>query len=248
MKKFLKIFFGIFFVTAIFGGFYLFAKRDALLHAALNSPDALNYVEKTAADLIGTKVTVESFLLQELNIFSMEDSALIVNNIKVFDKDSELIAQVDQAKIIFKLIDLDYLKGGAGIVDKIDITGAQAFIKKRTDDSWNLQDIKIKDTGESTFDAEINLTGGTISADFDGKNISVNDIQATADCADLNAVETKLSAETLGSHISATGTLGADKQIINAIIDTADILKILRLKIPCRKISRFTAARRQIQQ
>lgn len=227
MKKFLKIFVGIFFVTAILGGFYLFAKRDALLNDALNSPDALNYIEKIASDLIGTQVKIGSFLLQELNIFSMKDSALIVNNIKVLDKNSELIAQVDQAQIIFKLIDLDYLKGGAGIVDEINISGAQAFIKKRSDEEWNLQDIKIKDTGESTFDATINLSGGTISADFDGKNISVNDIQASADCADLNAVETKISAETLGSHISATGTLGADKQIINAVIDTADILKIL---------------------
>ncbi len=227
MKKFLKIFVGIFFATAIFGGFYLFAKRDALLHDALNSPDAINYIENFASDLIGTQVKVDSFLLEELNIFSMKDSALIVNNIEVFDKDNELIAKVDKAKVTFKLLDLSVLDKGAGIVDEINILGAQAFLKKREDNSWNVQDIKIKDTGESTFGATINLTGGVVSAEFDGKNISVEEIEATADCSDLNAVGTNLSAKTLGSHILATGTLGLNQQIINAVIDTADISKIL---------------------
>ncbi len=227
MKKFLKIFIGILFATAIFGGFYLFAKRDALLHELLNSPDTINRIEKFASDLIGTQVKVGNFLVEDLNLFSMQDSALIVNNIEVFDKNNELIAQVDKAKVTFKLIDLDYLIKGAGIIDEINITGAQAFIKKRDDNSWNVQDIKIKDTGESKFNAEINLREGTVTAEFDGKNISVENIEATADCSDMTAIETKLSAETLGSQINATGTLGSNKQIINAIIDTADILKIL---------------------
>ena len=225
MKKFLKIFIGILFATAILGGFYLFAKRDALLHELLNRPDAINYVEKTASDIIGTQVKVGSFLVEKFDWSSFKDGALIINNVEVFDKNSELIANVDKAEINFKI--LGFLEEGAGAIDEINISGAQAFIKKRDDDSWNLQDIKIKDTGESTFNAEINLREGTVSAEFDGKNISVENIEATADCSDLTAIETKISAETLGSQINATGTLGADKQIINAIIDTADILKIL---------------------
>ncbi len=209
---------GIFFATAILGGFYLFAKREYILR------DALNHAEQIATESIGTPVKIGNAFLDEWKISSLEDSALVIENVEVFDNKNEIMAKVDSAKITFKLLNLyDY---GAGAIDKIDISGVQTFIKKRTDDSWNFQDIKIKESGESTFDAEINLTGGTVNAEFDGKNISVEEIEASADCADMNAIETKLSAKTLGSQINASGTVGSDKQIINAIIDTADVSKI----------------------
>ncbi len=225
MKKFLLIAFGIFFATAVIGGFYLFAKRDAIINDLINRPDAINYVEQTASDLIGTQVKIGAFSLKDLNISSLLDSALIINNIEVFDKDSELIAKVDKAEVTFKI--LNFYDEGAGAIDEINIFDAQAFINRRSDDSWNLQDIKVKDTGESTFKAKINLHGGEVFANFDDKNISVSEIEATADCADMDAIPATLSAKTLGSHISATGTVGLERQIINAIIDTADISKIL---------------------
>lgn len=223
MKKFLKIIFGIFFATAILGGFYLFAKRDALLDYVLNY--GINYAEEHAPEFIGTKIKIGSAAIQEFSLTELKDSALILYDVEIFDKNSELIAQVDRAEIILKLLNLQ--DNGAGAIETINLSGAQAFIKKRGDNSWNVQDIKLKDSGESTFNAEINLTGGTVSAEFDGKKISVENIEGTADCADLTAIETEIYAETLGSKINATGTLSTEKQIINAVVDTADVSKIL---------------------
>ena len=219
MKRFVIPLIGILFLAAIFGGFYLFAKRDALLR------DALDTAEQKASELIGTQVKIGNAFLEEFNISSLKDSALILDDIEIFDKDSALMAKVDRARVTFKL--LNFYDRGAGAIDEIEITGAQAFIKKRDDNSWNVQDIKVKESGESTFDAEINLTGGTVTAEFDGKNISVEKIELSADCADMDAIETELTAETLGSHISAKGTVGANNQYINAVVDTADISKIL---------------------
>ena len=216
MKKFVGIFIGIIFTAAVIGGFYLFEKRAQILR------DVLNNAEQFASELIGTQVKVGNAFLTELNISSLLDSAIILNDIEIFDKNSELIAKVDKAEVTFKL--LNFYDEGAGAVDEINITGAQGYIKKRDDNSWNLQDIKIKDTGESTFGAKINLREGTISADFDGKNISVEEIFLSADCADMNAIETSLQAS---SQITASGTLGLDRQIINASIDAVDILEIL---------------------
>lgn len=219
MKKFVGIFIGIIFIAAVIGGFYLFEKRSELLR------DVLNNAEQFASELIGTQVKIGNATLAELNISSLLDSALIIDNIEIFDKNSELIAKVDKAEVTFKL--LNFYDDGAGAIDEINIFGAQGYVKKRDDNSWNLQDIKIKDTGESAFAAKINLREGTISADFDGKNISVDEISLTADCADMNAIETSLQAKTLGSQITAFGTLGTDKQIINASVDAVDILEIL---------------------
>ena len=219
IRRLCIIFVGIFFAVAFLGGFYLFAKREALLRYALDN------AEQKASELIGTQVKVGNAAIEEFNISSLKDSALILNDIEIFDKNSELIAKVDNARVIFKL--LNFYDYGAGAIDEINLSSAQAFIKKRDDESWNIQDIKIKDTGESTFDAQINLSGGNVTADFDGKNISVEEIEVSADCADMNAIETELSATALGSHIKAEGTVGLDKQFINALIDTADISKIL---------------------
>lgn len=211
---------GIFFATAILGGFYLFAKRAYIMR------NALNHAEQIASETIGTPVKIGNAFLEDWKISSLEDSALVIENIEVFDHQNELMAKVDNAKVIFKLLNLyDY---GAGAIDEIKINGVQTFIKKRDNDTWNVQDIKIKSEGESTFGALVNLNGGTITADFDGKNIAVEEIAASADCENMDAIKTKLAAKTLGSYITASGIVGADKQIINAIIDTADISKILQ--------------------
>ena len=219
LRRLCLILIGIFFATAIIGGFYLYAKREIILR------DALNRVEQIAGEMIGTPVKIGNAFIESFKLSSLEDSALILENLEIIDNQNETMAKVDRAKVTFKL--LNFFDYGAGAIDEINIDGAQAFVKKRADNSWNLQDIKIKDTGESTFDAKINLNGGTVTADFDGKNISVEKISASADCADMNAIETNLTAETLGSYINASGTVGADKQIINAVIDIADISKIL---------------------
>ena len=218
MKLFVKVLVGIFLAVAVAGGF-LFTKREALMR------DAINFAEQKASAMIGTQVKIGNAFIEQFNISQLKDSAIILDNIEIFDKQSELITKVDRAKITFKL--LSFYDTGAGAIDEINLDGAQAFIKKRADDSWNIQDIKIQDSGESTFDAQINLNGGIINAEFDGKNISVEDIQASADCADIKAIDTKVTATTLGSHINASGTVGKDRQIINAIIDTADISKIV---------------------
>lgn len=210
---------GIFFATAIIGGFYLFAKRDALLR------DALDTAEQKVSEMIGAKVKIGNASIEELKISSLQDSALILNDIELFDNDDALMAKVNRAKVTFKL--LNFYDKGAGAVDEIDITGAQAFIKKRADESWNFEDIKTESGGESTFDALIKLTDGAVTVDFDGKNLFVEEIALSADCADMDAIETEISAKTLGSHVTATGTIGADKQYANAAIDTADVAKIL---------------------
>ena len=224
-----KIIAGLMAVIGILGGI-LYIQRVVVSDALLQSfmPETLQEASKT----LGIKIKVGEAFIKEFEISSFEESALIARNIEVFDAKNELMAKVDNAKVTLKVLKVfkDGLFGEIdvpGAIDEINIDGVQAFIKKRDDDSWNLQDIKIPEDGESTFGAEINLTGGTITADFDGKNIAIEEISAFADCDDMDAIETKLSAATLGSHITAEGTVGVDKQFINALIDTADISKIL---------------------
>lgn len=219
MNKFVKIVGGLLGALAITGGVYINSQRDAFIK------DAVTMVEKKASEYVGTQIKIGSVDVDEINLSKLTGSSITVKNIELLDKNSETMATVDKAEIDFKLLSL--YDDGAGAVDEIKITGAHVDLKKRDDNSWNFDDIKFKSEGESTFDAKIFVNESSVNAQFDGKEISVTDISAAADCADMTAIDTTLSANVLDSHVDATGILGADKQVVNAKIDSVDVTKFL---------------------
>lgn len=228
-KIFLKLFAGLMVViVAAFGVAYV--KRVIVLNAAIQYflPDALQEASKK----FGVKIKVGEVFTKELEFSSLPDSSIIANNIEVFDANDELMAKVDTVKVTAKVLPIikSQLSGNLdvpGAIDEIDVDGVTLSLKKREDDLWNFQDFKIPESEESTFGAKVNVSKGAVTAEFDGKNISVDEIELFADCADMDAIETELSAATLGSHIIAKGTVGADKQYVNASVDNAYLSEIL---------------------
>lgn len=215
---------GVTLILAVFIGVsYLISQRDALLERFLK--EAVPYAEKMAPEFIGTQIKIGKAEVEHWSWSKLLGSGVILRDIEVFDRDSEVMAKVDEAKVSFRL--LAFLDDGAGAVDEINLNGAQLHLKKRADNSWNINDIKPKSSGESTFGAKIFLKDGVVDAAFDGHNVTVENISAEADCANLKAIKTKVSAETLGSKIDASGTVGAETQILNANVDRLDAAKIL---------------------
>ncbi len=221
MNPILKVVGGILTAGAIGGGAYINSQQDALIQKIIPT------IEEQATAKIGTQVKVGKVELEELKISSLKPSKIILRDIEIFDKNSEHIATVDEAEVKLKLLNLK--DDPAGAVDEINITGAHVDLKKRDDETWNVNDIKIESEGESTFGAKISVAESSLDAEFDGNKISVEEISGSADCADLDAVDTKISAKTLGSQIDATGTLGAENQTVHAKVDSVDIEKILPL-------------------
>lgn len=236
MLKALKILGGVLLVFVLGGVLYLYSHYTTLIRNLVE--ENLPKVEQLASDKLGVPVKIGSVdvnqFLNQLDIFNLDRASdLTIHDIEIYDKQNELIARVDTAAVNFKLLALR--DDPVAALDEIKIDGATLNLKQRDNDSWNVNDIKLESEGESTFDAKIFLTGGTINADFDGKNISVEEISAEADCADMNAVATKLSAKTLGAQIDATGTLGAAQQVINATADNIFFDKVLPY-LPADKI------------
>jgi len=217
----LKVVGGILTATAIGGGFYVNSQQTALLQKIIPT------VEEKASAKIGTQVKVGKVELQELKISSLQPSKIILRDIEVFDKNSEHIAKVDTAEVDLKLLTLT--DDPAAAIDEIKISGAKVNLKKRDDDTWNFEDIKIESEGESNFGAKIFVEESSLDAEFDGNKIAVEEIAGSADCADLNAIDTKISAKTLGSQINAHGTLGLENQTVHAEIDSIDAEKVLPL-------------------
>ncbi len=220
MWKILKILGGVLLVLALGGGLYLNSQRTEIIQ------NALTKAESIASETLGVPVKIGSVDLDKVKFLDFDkDSDLIVHDIEIFDKNSELIAKVDTAEVNFKLIALR--DDPVAALETIKIDGALVNLKKRDENSWNVDDIKLESEGESTFGAKIYLERGTVNADFDGKKISVEEISGEADCADMNAIATKLNAKTLGAKVKATGTLGSEQQLINAEVDNIFFDKVL---------------------
>ena len=230
MFKFLKIFGGALCILALGGGLYINSQRAAIIEKALAA------AEETASKTLGVPVKIGSvdFDLDKINFFDRDkDSDITVRDLEIFDKKNELIARVDTAKITFKLFTLR--DDPAAAVDEIKIDGATVNLTQRDENSWNVNDIKIESEGESTFGAKIFLTRGTLNAQFDGKKISVEEISAEADCADMNAIPAKVSAKTLGANVKASGTVSKSQQAVTAEVDAINFDKVLPF-LPAEKI------------
>ena len=220
MLKILKILGGALVVLALSGGLYINSQRTELIEKALAS------AEEIATQKLGVPVKIGGVDLGEVNLLDRnKESDATVHDIEIFDKHDELIARIDAAKLNFKVLALS--DDPVAAIDEIHIDGATLNLTQRNDDSWNVNDIKLDSEGESTFGAKIFLKDGTVNAAFDGKNISVAEINGMADCADMNAVAAQINAKTLGANVKASGTLGSAQQIINAEVDAIFFEKVL---------------------
>ncbi len=228
MKSPLRIMALIIAVLVLSGGLYINSQRTELIEKALTR------AEEIATETLGVPVKIGSVDFNGVKLIDFDQTSdLIVHDVEIFDKHDELIARVDEAKIDFKVIALT--DDPVAALEKIYINGATFNLTQRDDDSWNVNDIKLESEGESTFGAKIFLEGGTFNADIDGKKISVAEISGQADCADMNAISTTLTAKTLGATVKASGTIGKVQQLINAEVDTINFDKVLPY-LPADKI------------
>ncbi|MBQ7477087.1 MAG: translocation/assembly module TamB domain-containing protein [Selenomonadaceae bacterium] len=219
MNKFVKVAGGILTTCALVGGVYINSQRDALIQ------NALKMAEKETSAYIGTEVKIGKVDVDELNLSNILGSSITIHDIEIFDRDSEKILTADAAHVDFKLFTL--YDDPSAAIDEIKIVGAKANLKKRSDDSWNFDDIKIKTSGESHFGATVIVEDSSLDATFDGKNISVDGVSFTADCANLSAVDVVAKADVLGSKLNLVGTVGMENQFIRARFDRVDVKKML---------------------
>ncbi len=206
-------------VLVLGGGLYINSQRAEIIRSVLTT------AEETASKTLNVPVKIGGVEVGELNIFdAVKNSDLTVRDIDIFDKNEELIAHVNSATVDFKFLMLK--DDPVAAIDEIKINGAILNATQREDKSWNFDDINIESEGESTFDAKISADDVKVNATYDGKLLAVEDINVTADCADMNAIVTTVAAKTLGSNVKATGVLGSAQQIVNAQVDEIFLDKV----------------------
>ena len=132
--------------------------------------------------LLGNKIKMETIEVESVN-------SAVVNDIEIYDKQDELIAKADKVTISVNLWDIITQSPLAGI-SNVDIQTPKILLEQRDDGKWNIEDLLNTDSSEPVdFKGKVELLDGELTVRTAGKQITLEDINMTADCADLNAIE-----------------------------------------------------------
>lgn len=202
MSKLTKIFsvfiIGTVLVTLI-GAAYLYAQREVLIQKAIDK------ISIELSNILGSKVEIGSINIGSLNTSSSSD--ITVNDVAVYDKNSELIAKVKSAEVGFYLLNLT--SDPLAAIDTIKVHNVEGNIVKRSDESWNFEDLMSSESGgESKFSADILIDNANVNLSFDE-----NALTAEIDTLDLNFDSTSdFNAKLNDSKISGF----VDKNFVSA--------------------------------
>lgn len=175
-------------------------------------------VAKQVENILQTKINIDSLYIVSLN-------SAAIDNVELYDKQDELIAKAD--KVIFTINFWDLIEQSplAGLSD-VEIINPEANIIQRNDGSWNFEDLIDKEsTTPIDFKGSIKFDDGQAKLRFNGKQISIDKINLTADCADLTAIDVKGSLSHNQGIVDFNGVIG-DK-VKTKLEVTAENLNIL---------------------
>ena len=148
--------------------------------------------------LLGNKIKMETIEVESVN-------SAVVNDIEIYDKQDELIAKADKVTISVNLWDIITQSPLAGI-SNVDIQTPKILLEQRDDGKWNIEDLLNTDSSEPVdFKGKVELLDGELTVRTAGKQITLEDINMTADCADLNAIEVDGSLKNNNADIKVNG-------------------------------------------
>lgn len=188
----------------------------------LNSQSFKEQTAKLVANqvegILQTKINIDSLYIVSLN-------SAAIDNVEIYDKQNELIAKVD--KVVFTLNFWDIIKQSplAGL-SEVEIINPDANIVQRNDGTWNIEDLIDKEsTTPVDFKGIVKVDNGQAKLRFYGKQVTIDKINLSADCADLTQISLEGSLAHNQGQVDFKGTVG-DK-LKTKLEVSADNLNIL---------------------
>ena len=204
-------------VLLVCAGFWYYAKSGALMERAAGT------IASTLTDQLGTETTVGS-----MEITSLHDATL--HNLAIYDKQAQCIVQAPEARVHLRLLSAFQLKENpASAIESVTVTGAEATVEQRADGTWNIMDITPKTSGGSGFSGKIILEDARVTGRMDGRELTLEHVAGSVDCADVPAYKVDVTGENQGASVHASGTLSSDRQILNAEVSDVDAANYLAL-------------------
>ncbi|WP_041914438.1 translocation/assembly module TamB domain-containing protein [Selenomonas ruminantium] len=175
-------------------------------------------VSSLATQALGTEVEIG-----EIQVRSLRD--LELHNVAVYDKQAELIARADTARVSCRL--LAAFSDPANAVGEVQVSGVEAVLAERADGSWNVEDLLSKEKTSQEFHGKVSVTDAHVQVRRQGQELSLDDVHGSVDFADYPVYKAEFAAQNQGTAVTGTATLSDMRQIVNARVQGLDVEKYL---------------------
>lgn len=191
----------------------------------INSPQFKQQTAKIVAQQIQS-VLKNKVDMDTLEVVSLNSAS--VDNIEIYDKQNELIAKADRVIVTVNLWDIIVKSPLAGI-SEVAVEQPQLFLNQRSDGKWNVEDLLDTESTEPVdFQGIVKISNGQATVRMAGKQITVEDVALTADCADLSAIEVDGSLKHNNADIKIDGIVGSNENTdLEVIAENLDIMNYL---------------------
>ncbi len=189
-----------------------------ILNSTQFKQQAAQMISQQVENTLGNKLDIDSVYMVSFN-------SAAADNVEIYDKQNNFIAKADKMVFTINLWDIITQSPLAGIA-KIDIENADVVLEKRSDGTWNYEDLLDKSSdSEVDFHGKVEFIDSTITGKMDGKELSIDHVNLTADCKDIKAIDTEGSFKHNDATVSFSGIVGSNENTKLEI--TAENLNVL---------------------
>ncbi|WP_081371884.1 translocation/assembly module TamB domain-containing protein [Selenomonas ruminantium] len=177
-------------------------------------------VAALATQALGTQVDIGRIEVDSLHELKLHDLA-------IYDKQAELIARADSARVSYRL--LSALSTPADAISEIAVSGVDAQLTERSDGTWNVEDLISQEKSSQEFHGRIKVDDARINVRRQGQELALTDVAASVDCADFPVYKADFAAKNQGTAVAGNAVISDTRQILNAKVSGLDIEKYLPL-------------------
>lgn len=176
-------------------------------------------VSSLATQSLGTEIQIGEIEVKSLNSIELHDVA-------VYDKQAELIARADTARVSYRL--LAAFSAPADAVHEIQVSGVKAVLAERADGSWNVEELLSREKTSQEFHGKVVVDDAQVRVRRQGQELELEQVQGSVDCADYPVYKAEFAAKNQGTAVTGTATISDMRQIVNARVQGLDVEKYLQ--------------------
>ena len=167
-------------------------------------------ISSLASQTLSTEVQIGAIEVNSLRDIQLHDLA-------VYDKQAELIARADSARVSFRL--LAAVSDPADAIQEITVQGLSAVLAQRADGTWNVEDLVSGEKSSQEFHGKILVEDAQVLLRSQGQELQLADLSAAVDCADYPVYKAEFAARHQETTVSGTATISDARQIVNARVN-----------------------------
>ena len=172
-----------------------------------------NFMQQAGEEVssLATKALGSDVTIGEIEVNSLRD--IKINKLAIYDKQAELIAQADEARVSFRL--LAAVMDPADVVDEVQVNGLRAVVAERPDGTWNVEDLIGEEKSSQKFRGRIRTENAQVLLRRGGQELSLENVTALVNLKDSPVYQAEFSAQNQGAALTGTAVISDERQIIN---------------------------------